>query len=34
MMYVIRVHVALGGDTPNAAAYGLAPCAFMRGEPS
>ena len=34
MIYIIRVLVALGGDTPNAAAYGLAPCAFLRGEPS
>jgi hypothetical protein len=33
MVFLICVLVALGGDTPNAAAYGVAPCVFLRTEP-
>jgi len=33
-MILIIVLVALGVEAPNAAAFGVAPCAVMRGEPS
>lgn len=34
MTTIIRVSVAFGGDTPGTTTYGVAPCAFQRGEPS
>jgi hypothetical protein len=34
MTTIIVLLVELGGDTPGTAAYGVAPCAFLRGEPS
>ena len=34
MITLIVVLVVLGGWTPNATAYGVAPFAFVRGEPS
>lgn len=34
MTYIIRIHVSLGLAGLGNTAYGVAPCAFMRGEPS
>ncbi len=34
MTTVIRVSVAFGLAGPGVTTYGVAPCAFMRGEPS
>jgi hypothetical protein len=34
MSYIIRVHVLFGVSGPGNTAYGVAPTAVMRGEPS
>jgi hypothetical protein len=34
MTTLIRVSVAFGAETPGTTTYGVAPCAFLRGEPS
>ncbi len=34
MTTIIVLLVAVGAGTPNATAYGVAPCGITRGEPS